>query len=160
MAHNGLKAAGPALGVGVAPCHHGEWLQGEFLDAGGYCPALVTVPCPLFQSRAEFSITCQNSEITVAPTNRVKALRAARLALEWFGARNTGGDLRIENAAPLGFGFGSSTADCLSAIRAVAAALERTLSTETEAHLTVSAEGASDSTMFGVKPVLFAQCKG
>jgi uncharacterized protein involved in propanediol utilization len=72
-----------------------------------------------------------------------------------------GGELSIENRAPAGFGFGSSTADCLSAVRAVASALGRVLPAETEARLTVAAEGASDSIMFdATRPVLFSQCHG
>ena len=148
------------LGRGAAPGHHGEWLQGEFFHAGGYDPALVSVPCPLFRAEAEFLIDPHRATLTVVPAGRVKALRAARLTLESFGAHAMGGQLRIRNPAPVGFGFGSSTADCLSAVRAVAAALQQALTADAEAHLAVSAEGASDGTMCEVQPALFAQCKG
>jgi uncharacterized protein involved in propanediol utilization len=67
----------------------------------------------------------------------------------------------IRNRAPAGFGFGSSTADCLSAIRAVASALGRVLPAEAEARLAITAEGASDGTMFdATRPALFLQCHG
>jgi uncharacterized protein involved in propanediol utilization len=148
-------------GFGVAPCHHGEWLQGEFQDGLFFVPGLVTVPCPLFRSRATFAITPRSPIITVFPKTHVKALRAAQLTLQWLGWRHMGGELSIENRAPAGFGFGSSTADCLSAVRAVASALGRVLPAEVEARLAIAAEGASDSTMFGAtRPVLFLQCHG
>lgn len=148
-------------GFGVAPCHHGEWLQGEFLDGPRLVPGLVTVPCPLFRSRATFVLTLHSTSVTVRPKTHVKALRAAQLCLQWLERPHLGGELAIRNRAPAGFGFGSSTADCLSAIRAVASALGRVLPAKTEARLAVAAEGASDGTMFdAARPVLFSQCHG
>lgn len=148
-------------GFGVAPCHHGEWLQGEFQDGLSSVPGLVTVPCPLFRSRATFALNPPSAIVRVHPKSHVKALKAAQLALQWFGRPHAGGELSIRNRAPAGFGFGSSTADCLSAIRAVASALGRVLAAEAEARLAVAAEGASDGTMFDPsRPVLFAQCHG
>ncbi|MBW0001185.1 MAG: hypothetical protein JO015_18995 [Verrucomicrobia bacterium] len=148
-------------GFGAAPCHHGEWLQGEFQDGPLLIPGLVTVPCPLFRSRAIFTLTPLSATITVRPGTHVKALRAARLTLQWLQRPHLGGELAIRNRAPAGFGFGSSTADCLSAIRAVASAFGRILPAETEARLAIAAEGASDSTMFDAsRPVLFSQCHG
>lgn len=42
-------------GTGHAPCHHGELLQGVFLDADGRrCAGLVTLPMAGPGSRAEF----------------------------------------------------------------------------------------------------------
>jgi uncharacterized protein involved in propanediol utilization len=148
-------------GFGVAPCHHGEWLQGQFLDGLRSVPGLVTVPCPLFRSRATFAISPDSALLSVHPKTHAKALRAARLALQWLGQPQVGGKLSIKNRAPARFGFGSSTADCLSAIRAVASALGRVLPAADQARLAIAAEGASDSTMFDAsRPVLFLQCHG
>jgi uncharacterized protein involved in propanediol utilization len=148
-------------GFGVAPCHHGEWLQGEFQDGPLSVPGLVTVPCPLFRSRATFALNPHSAGVRVRPKTHVKALKAAQLTFQWLGRPHAGGELSIRNRAPAGFGFGSSTADCLSAIRAVASALGRVLPAEAEARLAIAAEGASDSTMFdAARPVLFLQCHG
>lgn len=148
-------------GFGVAPCHHGEWLQGEFQDGPLSVPGLVTVPCPLFRARATFALTPQSASVRIHPKTHVKALKAAQLTLQWLGRPHVGGELSIRDRAPAGFGFGSSTADCLSAIRAVASALGWVLPAETEARLAIAAEGASDSTMFdAARPVLFLQCHG
>lgn len=148
-------------GFGVAPCHHGEWLQGDFQDGPAFIPGLVTVPCPLFRSRAIFTLTPLSPVVSVRPRTHVKALRAAWLTLQWLERPHLGGELAIRNRAPAGFGFGSSTADCLSAIRAVASAFGRVLAAKEEARLAIAAEGASDSTMFDAGlPVLFSQCHG
>jgi uncharacterized protein involved in propanediol utilization len=148
-------------GFGIAPCHHGEWLQGEFQDGPLSVQGLVTVPCPLFRSRATFALNPHAATVRVHPKTHVKASKAAQLTLQWFGRPHVGGELSIRNRAPAGFGFGSSTADCLSAIRAVASALGRVLPAEAEARLAIAAEGASDSTMFdATRPVLFLQCYG
>lgn len=99
--------------------------------------------------------------LRVRPKTHVKALKAARFTLQLLGHANRGGELSIRNRAPAGFGFGSSTADCLSTIRAVASALGRVLPAEAEARLTIAAEGASDSIMFdAARPALFSQCHG
>ncbi|MGW1429747.1 GHMP family kinase ATP-binding protein [Streptomyces sp. NPDC002431] len=148
-------------GEGTAPAHHGEILQGVFRDGPRQVRGLVTLPCPLYTTRARFAPR-PGEPVTVRPAWKGKARLAAELALaavEGQGAR-PGGILEIENNAPVCRGFGSSTSDVLAAIRAVGDALGKPLGPTTVARLAVRAESASDSLMFTDTAVLFAQREG
>lgn len=143
---------------GTAVCHHGEFMQGCFLDdESRSLPALVTVPCPLYRSRARF-VPLPNRPFTVYPADRVKARRAVELFLEATG-HAPGGILEIESDVPLGWGMGSSTSDVVAAIRAAAQACAVELAPEVIAGIAVRAEQASDSIMFD-EVVLFASRHG
>jgi uncharacterized protein involved in propanediol utilization len=145
------------VGVGVAVAHHGELLQGAFRDGGTIVRALVTLPCHLAQAEARF-VAGEESEVIVEPAGKAKAARAAELTLRYLGAKHRG-QLTLAGEIPQGLGLGSSTADVVAAIRAVADGLGRPLHPELVGRLSVAAEKASDSIMFDC-PVLFAHREG
>ncbi|WP_282697998.1 GHMP kinase [Streptomyces sp. CC208A] len=157
----------PAPGTGHAPSHHGEVLQGVFLDGDGRPRAgLVTLPVPEPGTRAVFTPRpgAPADAVTVVPGGRTKAVRAARLAVAACAARTGraayGGELRLTGGVPLGLGMGSSTSDVLATVRAVADAYGLRLDPGTTARLAVRAEHASDPLMLDARPVLFAQREG
>ncbi|MET9735663.1 kinase [Streptomyces sp. NPDC006458] len=154
--------SGWRVGVASAPIHHGEILQGVFPHQGQLTRGLVTLPCTVHTTQASF-IPARGEELTVFPTWKSKARRAAQLAVEACaqpGDGPVGGRLELTGDVPLCRGFGSSTSDVLAAIRAVQDALVRPLPPETVARIAVHAETASDSLMFKESSVLFAQREG
>lgn len=128
--------------------HAGEILQGGVRIGGRVEPFLVTLPVPSLRSTAT---VFEASSWHVAPPWKVKALRAAQLA------SGNGGALRVEleSEIPVGRGCGSSTADCVAAVRAVADLRGLALSPEEVARLVQRAELASDATMFDLEPMAF-----
>ncbi|MEV3872537.1 GHMP kinase [Streptomyces sp. NPDC049906] len=157
-----------AVGRGRASCHHGEILQGVFLDERGRaCAGLVTLPMTGPGTRAEFTPDPHGTPgpLTVTPADRTKALRAATLALAECHragpqAPPPGGVLRLGGTVPLGLGMGSSSSDVVAAVRAVADAYGRQLAPEAVARLAVAAEKATDPLMLDDRPRLFAQREG
>ncbi|MFG2993484.1 GHMP kinase [Streptomyces sp. NPDC048257] len=154
-------------GAGRASCHHGEILQGVFLDAGGRrCAGLVTLPMSGLGSRAEFTRRpgTPPEQLTVLPGDRTKAARAAALAVAECALRRReppcGGELRITGDIPVGLGMGSSTSDVIAVVRAVADSYGMRLAPDTVARLAVRAELACDPLMLDARPVLFAQREG
>jgi uncharacterized protein involved in propanediol utilization len=141
--------------------HHGEIVQGMFYSADGRVEhGLVTLPCPLFGTRARFR-PMRSAPLTVEPGGRAKAKTAARLTMDALGRAGWGGSLRVEGNVPLAWGCGSSTTDVLATIGAVADAFDAVLEPEWIARLATAAETASDSLMFGPgRAVLFAQRRG
>jgi uncharacterized protein involved in propanediol utilization len=145
-------------GIGTCEGHHGELLQGRFPDAGNRArQALVTLPCPLFGSTATFHAEPHGP--LLASAANVKAAAGARLALRHLGMDGWGGRLSVHSNIPRGRGMGSSTADVVATVRAVANAAGRSLPPEDLATIAVAAESASDSLMYD-RPVLFAQRDG
>ncbi|MFD9515808.1 GHMP kinase [Streptomyces sp. NPDC059979] len=164
----GADRRGPAhRGAGHASCHHGEILQGVFLDAAGRrCAGLVTLPMTGPGSRAEFTRHpgTPPEQLTVRPGDRTKAARAAVLAVEECARRRReepcGGELRISGDIPVGLGMGSSTSDVIAVVRAVADSYRVLLPPDAVARLAVRAELACDPLMLDARPVLFAQREG
>ncbi|MGK5637141.1 GHMP family kinase ATP-binding protein [Streptomyces sp. URMC 126] len=157
----------PPTGTGYAPCHHGEILQGVFLDgAGRRCAGLVTLPMAGRGSTAEFirRTGTPPEALTVVPAGRTKAARAAALTVAECARRTgrppEGGELRLAGDVPVGLGMGSSTSDVIAAVRAVADSYGLRLPAGTVARLSVRAERASDPLMLDGRPVLFAQREG
>jgi len=149
-------------GVGYAPAHHGELLQGIFSDAGGLRRALVTLPQPERGTRAVFYPSYSHGGV-VGPPELTKVRRAAMLALRQFAthpAPAKGGQVEIVSDVPRGIGMGSSTSDVTATIRAVADFHGVELSKEEVARLAVLAECASDSIMIDDRVVLFAHRDG
>ncbi|HUF86156.1 MAG TPA: propanediol utilization protein, partial [Thermohalobaculum sp.] len=97
--------------------------------------------------------------LRAAEPDCAKARAAARLALAEIGAETWGGTLSIARPAAPGLGLGSSTAETLGAVRAVARAFGVRLAPEREAALCLAAEGAVDPLMWP-DPVLFASRQG
>ncbi|RKN71709.1 GHMP kinase [Streptomyces klenkii] len=160
-------AGGAPAGTGHAPCHHGEILQGVFLDGDGRrCAGLVTLPMAGPGSHAEFVRRpgTPPGALTVVPADRTKAARAAALAVaecaERAGRPPCGGELRLTCDVPVGLGMGSSTSDVIAAVRAVADSYRLRLAPDAVARLAVRAELACDPLMLDGRPVLFAQREG
>lgn len=160
-------AGGLPTGTGYAPCHHGEILQGVFLDDDGRrCAGLVTLPMAGPGSSAEFVRRPGTAPeaLTVVPADRTKAVRAAALAVaecaERAGQPPCGGELRLTGDIPVGLGMGSSTSDVIATVRAVADSYGLRLTPDTVARLAVRAELACDPLMLDGRPVLFAQREG
>ncbi|WP_320783546.1 GHMP kinase [Streptomyces sp. CRN 30] len=160
-------AARATVGTGHAACHHGEILQGVFLDERRRSVhALVTLPMNGPGSTARFARRPGSppDEVTVVPDGRTKARAAAVLAVrECAALRDTdpcGGELTLTGDLPVGLGMGSSTSDVIATVRAVADSWGLRLPPETIARIAVRAEGASDPLMHGSGPLLFAQREG
>lgn len=149
----------PKIGVGAASGHHGELLQGVFEDRNGRLHrGLVTLPLTRLVSKATFT-SAATPGLATQPNGKVKAGLAARKTLSHLGV-SEGGCLHIESNIPIGHGYGSSTADVVAAIRAVAAAHAVQLQPSRVSQLAVSAERASDAIAFDGHAVLFAQREG
>lgn len=136
--------------------HVGELLQGAVRMAGSLEPFLITLPAPSIRSEA---VATRADEWRVEPGCKTKALQAVReAARRWdvgFCAK-----ISIRSSAPIGRGYGTSTSDCSAAIHAVAALAERTAGPREVAAIVAKVEGASDSTMFGTRPVAFLSRRG
>ncbi len=149
----------PRIGVGAASGHHGELLQGVFEHRNGQLHrGLVTLPLARLASKATFTCAATR-DLTVRPGDKVKAGLAARETLNHLNVAE-GGFLSIESNIPIGHGYGSSTADVVASIRAVAAAHAVQLQPSRVSRLAVAAERASDAIAFDGHAVLFAQREG
>jgi uncharacterized protein involved in propanediol utilization len=159
----GAARAGFEVGVGYAPAHHGELVQGVFSDDNGQLRrALVTVPQPRRGSRAIFYPSQHHWGVVAAP-ELTKVRRAAVLALRELSthpAPAKGGQVEIVSDVPKGIGMGSSTSDVTATIRAVADYHGISLSREEVARLAVLAECAADPVMIDDRVVLFAHRDG
>lgn len=144
------------VGTGRASAHHGELLQGMFPEDGELNRGLLTLPMPRMESIVTFWPD-RSREIRTRPEGRDKAAAAARLCLDTLGYPCDGGCITIESNIPVGHGYGSSTADVIASIRAVAAATRSEFRESTICRLAVAAETASDAVIFGAQAVLFAQ---
>lgn len=151
------------VGVGYAPAHHGELLQGMFYDdAGEVRRALVTLPQPDRGTRAAFYPSYTHGGV-LGPPELTKVRRAAMLTLRRFSthpSRAKGGRIEITSDVPRGIGMGSSTSDVTATIRAVADFHGVELSKDDVARLAVLAECASDSIMIDDRVVLFGHRDG
>jgi lysine 2,3-aminomutase len=156
LPEDGRAAAEALTGEGRACAHHGEILQGIFEHERGPVLGLLTLPYTRFETHCLAVLESGGSELAIRPADRVKALAAARGALEALQAGKYGGTITLSSNIPIGRGFGSSTSDIVAAVRAVADALGSTLSPQDVAALAVRAEIASDPLMFD-HALLFAQ---
>lgn len=154
-------------GAGRVSCHHGEILQGAFLDTSGRrCAGLVTLPMTGLGSRAEFTRHpgTPPEQLAVLPGDRTRAARAAALTVEGCALRRReppcGGELRVTGDISVGLGMGSSTSDVIAVVRAVADSYGMRLPPDTIAQLAVRAELACDLLMLDAHPLLFAQRQG
>ncbi|MEV5954554.1 GHMP kinase [Streptomyces sp. NPDC051987] len=140
--------------------HHGEILQGVFESDGRLRRALITLPCPLYESHAVFEPSDTATGIVMRDPWRTKARRAAELTLRSLGGVPAGGTLSLTSNIPPSRGFGSSTADVVATIGAVYEAAGRRPSPAQYAALAVAAETASDALMYPHRTVLFAHREG
>jgi uncharacterized protein involved in propanediol utilization len=103
-----LFPSAPPVRAGSAEirAHHGEIVQGVFHSADGTLEhGLVTLPCPLFSTRARFR-PLPTGPLTVEPGDRSRAKVAARMTLDALGRTGWGGSLRIEGDVPHRWGCG------------------------------------------------------
>jgi uncharacterized protein involved in propanediol utilization len=162
-AHSPSSLAQAGVGVGYAPAHHGELLQGMFADSAGRLRrALVTLPYPSRGSRAIFRPSQRHWGIVGTP-ELIKVRRAALVALREFSSHPSpakGGQIEITSDIQRGIGMGSSTSDVTATIRAIADYHRVPLQPEDVARLAVLAECAADSIMIVNRVVLFAHREG
>lgn len=155
-------ARGPVelrTGVGTSIAQHGELLQGQ-LEDGQRRPRrfLVSLPCERLYSTVTFAAR-PDVELTVEPAHKCKVRRVVELTLEHLGLSHVGGSIVVETNITEGKGYGSSTADCVAGVLAVAHAVGRPVPEDVVAKLVVAAEVASDNFMFS-HAVLFAHREG
>lgn len=147
-------------GIGFSFAHHGEIMQGEFYGKDKlFHRALITLPCSLFYSEAQFVPNPGNQFICSAP-EKWKAIKAAKLVMNKFNCKYKEGTLVINSNIPVSWGLGSSTCDVITSIYAVANSNKIALSKNEVARLAIETEVASDSTMFSNEIILFAQREG
>lgn len=148
-------------GIGVAPGHHGEILQGTFANSEGrLIRGLVSLPFPHLQSIA-WTVIGEDNEIAVDPPRKSKVAYAVDLMLQRVsGLARRGVAVRVLSSIPEGVGLGSSTADIVAALRSVSAALQTLLSPEQQLAIAVEAEAASDGVMFAGAARMVAQREG
>lgn len=148
-----------SVGEGHCIGHYGELFQGQIEDERGRPHrCLVSLPCHRLYSQVSFRPS-MSGVLDVHPAHKVKARRAVELALASSGFGGVGGTIRIHSNIEEGKGCGSSTSDCVAAIRAVASAMGLYITAGEIAALVVEAETASDNVMFH-NSVLFAQREG
>ncbi|MFN7924970.1 MAG: hypothetical protein U0Q16_33035 [Bryobacteraceae bacterium] len=144
------------FGHGSAIGHVGELLQGALRLRGRVEPFLVTLPAPSLVCHARV----RPARLwNVTPAGSSRALRAAMIAAGHCRIRGPLA-LDLHSAIPRGRGFGSSTADCVAAIRAVADYAGIEICSKHIGAIACEAESASDSTMFGLEPVVFLPRRG
>jgi uncharacterized protein involved in propanediol utilization len=157
------RAPSGRAGYGRCAAHHGEILRGAFWLDGPHRPAtraLVTLPYPDLTSTAVARLTPDSNAVSVEPAAKSRTALAARLALAEL--RLPGGvRVQMSGNIPAGWGLGSSTADVVAVVRAVADAASRQLPDASVARLAATAELAgSDPVMFGDQVTLFAHREG
>lgn len=139
--------------------HAGELLQGAVVRSGKLERVLVSIPAKQLVAHAVFAAQ-DSAKLQVEPTWKKKGLLAFSLASRCIAGTVPGGRLQIYSNIPIARGLGSSTADCVAAIRTAATYWQHELSAEEVAHLAHEAECYSDSTMFDDTLVLFEHCHG
>jgi uncharacterized protein involved in propanediol utilization len=149
----------PRTGKGRSIAQHGEIFQGQVEDETNRSRrCLLSLPCNVLYS--EVAIVLDSSgQFSVGPSYKTKAKRVAELTRNYLNAPETGGAISIHSTVPEAKGYGSSTADCVAAARAVADGLGQNLDQADLARLVVQAEIASDNFMFS-RAVLFCHREG
>jgi L-threonine kinase len=130
------------IGQARAPGTCGELVQGQFNDGTDF---LVTLPVDLW-STARVEIT-SGFAVSVHPATKTKTQEAARLALNMLGYPDAGARVSVTSELPVGKGMASSTADIVAACRALAAALDRSITPEMISQITGQIE-PSDGVMY------------
>jgi len=145
--------------TGVAMGHAGEYLQGVIEDGGERHSVLITIPTPELGSRVHFGPAIGGG-LESDPSWKRKSRRAFELAWKSLCDSPPAGCLRIDSDLPVSRGMGSSTADCVAAIRAAAHSLGRSLRENLVARLAHTAERSSDATMYGSRLMVFRHREG
>ncbi len=155
-----IKFDSPIQGssTGNARGHFGELLQGIFCDrTGNLRRGLVTLYCDVRWSKVTLRVQ-EGQGLVHTPPDKLKAKAAIRQYLLHLPQRD---EVNIyadfDSNIPVGVGMGSSTSDIVASIRALDAAFGVESQPHHIAIMAVTAETASDSTMFDSRNVLFAQ---
>jgi uncharacterized protein involved in propanediol utilization len=119
-------------------------------------PFLITLPAPCLRSEA-FAEPANTWRIT--PSWRSKALRSAQIAANRWRYPHALA-ISIHSTISVARGFGSSTADCVAAVRALADLIDHHCTAGEIGFIVQQAEHASDSTMFGIAPIAFLPERG
>ncbi len=127
-------------GWGFASGTFGELVQGELNGM----PFLVTLPIR-WGTRAIF-IPGPGPGVDVYPPHRKKAQIAAQQVLRYLG-KTQGGLLSVSSVIPIGKGMASSSADVVASMRAVSAALGRSIPPSRMARIAARIE-PSDGVMY------------
>lgn len=127
-------------GWGFASGTFGELVQGELNGT----PFLVTLPIR-WGTRAIF-IPRPGPGVEVYPPHRKKAQVAAQQVLKYLG-KTHGGLLSVSSVIPIGKGMASSSADVVASMRAVSAALGKSISASRMARIAAHIE-PSDGVMY------------
>ena len=153
LVHAVLEAHETRCGTGSCPLVLGECVQGKIRGGPHF---LITSPVAIW-SRAEFMVDSSHDRLEVEPEHCTKSLRAVALYLASQGLPQTG-RLRVTTGAQVSLGFGTSTADITSSLRAVAEAWGRRLSPETVSRIAAGIEPTDGSMYPG--SVAFAHREG
>jgi|GEM_PF-2379021 uncharacterized protein involved in propanediol utilization len=150
---------GDRTSTGSAFGHAGEFLQGAVFADGALCRILISIPAPSLRSSAIFTSSI-GSYLAISPEWKQKSLRAFQLAWQQFSDSKPSGLLEILSEIPVSRGMGSSTADCVAAIRAAALFWNCALHADQIAMLAHQAECFSDATIYEDRLVVFQHCEG
>jgi uncharacterized protein involved in propanediol utilization len=145
--------------IGSASGHAGEFLQGSICDGGELRRVLISIPAPGLRSSAIFTASERNG-LRVTPPWKLKSLKAFQLAWLQFSRTMPCGTLTIQSDIPVSHGMGSSTADCVAAIRAAASYWDCELQAGRIAMVAHQAECFCDATMYEDRLVVFQHCDG
>lgn len=129
-------------GSGVGCC--GELVQGTLPDG---CEFQITLPIDRASHAAVELAPAAFTTVEVSPTGRTKAARALALAVSALGSEPYAARLSLADSLPVGAGLGSSTADIVATVRAVAGSFDSSLSPDRIGELAGAVE-PSDGTMF------------
>lgn len=121
----------------------GELVQGTLPDGAQF---QITLPVDLTSTAVVELRRAVRTSVEVSPRRCAKAARAVLLALSALGAPPHRARLNLRSELPVGAGLGSSTADVVAAVRAVAGALGTTCSPRLAGRLAGDIE-PSDGTM-------------
>jgi L-threonine kinase len=139
-----LATGRPSEGRGVAPGTCGEFAQGPLPDGEQF-----HVTCPINKNTTVVVEICPASKYKLTGLHPHQGKLAMVIGYTCAHLGLDGIDIHARSWSDLdiGKGMGSSTADVLAGIRAVADAVGETLSAEQEGHLATKVE-SSDGTMY------------
>jgi len=126
--------------------HHGELIQGIFIENGESKKALITLKSNQWKSLASYE-TQGPDGLEIFPSHKVKALNAARLACAKLSIPAKGTVIIVESP-PEQIGLGSSTADILAVIYAIEGSAGKHLSQEEVLFIASQSETGTDSVMY------------
>ena len=148
------RRASEGRGTAVGTC--GEFVQGMLPDGTPF-----HVTCPINKSATVIAQLQPAQEMEV--TGLLKDHRKLGLALEYTAERFELGPVRIAilhwSDLDVAKGMGSSTADVLAAVRAVADAVGETLSPDEEGGLAARVESSDGTMHFGIAAVNHRTCR-